>query len=72
MLEHIVLTHLSLTEWGSPRLPLVPECLIIHHADDLDAKLEMYARCLSRDKSDGPFTDRDPILNRHLFKARSV
>ena len=72
MLEHIVLTHLSLPEWGSPRLPLVPECLIIHHADDLDAKLEMYARCLSRDKSDGPFTERDPVLNRQLFKGRSV
>ncbi len=72
MLEHIVLTHLSLPEWGSPRLPLIPEVLILHHADDLDAKLEMYARCLSRDKSDGPFTERDPVLNRHLFKGRSV
>ena len=72
MLEHVVLTHLGLPEWGSPRLPLVPECLIIHHADDLDAKLEMYARCLSRDRAEGPFTDRDPVLNRQLFKGRSV
>ena len=72
ILEHIVLTHLGLPEWGSPRLPLVPECLIIHHADDLDAKLEMYVRCLSRDRADGPFTDRDPVLNRHLFKGRTV
>ena len=72
MLEHIVLTHLALPEWGSPRLPLVPEALIIHHADDLDAKLEMYVRCLSRDRADGPFTDRDPVLNRQLFKGRSV
>src|SRR5262249_7803343 len=47
LLEHILVTHLALPEWGSPRLPLVPECLIVHHADDLDAKLEMYARCLS-------------------------
>jgi 3'-5' exoribonuclease len=72
ILEHIVLTHLGLPEWGSPRLPLVPEALIIHHADDLDAKLEMYVRCLSRDKADGPFTDRDPMLNRQLFKGREV
>lgn len=72
MLEHIILSHLVLPEWGSPRLPLVPECLILHHADDLDAKLEMYARCLSRDRSEGPFTERDPVLNRHLFKGRSV
>ena len=43
LLEHLILTHLGLPEWGSPRLPLIPECLILHHADDLDAKLEMYA-----------------------------
>jgi 3'-5' exoribonuclease len=53
-------------------LPLLPECLIIHHADDLDAKLEMYVRCLSRDQEAGPFTARDPVLGRHLYKGRNV
>ena len=72
MLEHIIISHLNLPEWGSPRLPLIPECLIIHHADDLDAKLEMYVRCLSRDQAAGPFTDRDPVLGRQLYKGRSV
>jgi 3'-5' exoribonuclease len=72
LLEHVVLTHLTLPEWGSPRLPAIPEVLIIHHADDLDAKMEMYARCLTRDTSDGPFTDRDPILGKPLLKRRSV
>ena len=72
MLEHIIVSHLNLPEWGSPRLPLIPECLIIHHADDLDAKLEMYVRCLSRDQAAGPFTDRDPILGRQLYKGRTV
>jgi 3'-5' exoribonuclease len=72
MLEHIILSHLALPEWGSPRLPLIPECIIIHHADDLDAKLEMYVRCLSRDKESGPFTARDPVLGKQLYKGRSV
>jgi 3'-5' exoribonuclease len=72
MLEHIVVAHLNLPEWGSPRLPLVPECLIVHHADDLDAKLEMYARCLSRDREPGAFTARDPVLGRQLYKGRGV
>ncbi len=72
LLEHLVLTHLALPEWGSPRLPLIPECLILHHADDLDAKLEMYVRCLSRDQNSGPFTARDPILGRPLLKQRTV
>jgi len=72
LLEHIIISHLNLPEWGSPRLPLLPECLIIHHADDLDAKLEMYARCLTRDQSPGPFTDDGPPLKRALYKGRSV
>jgi 3'-5' exoribonuclease len=72
LLEHLIVSHLNLPEWGSPRLPLVPECLILHHADDLDAKLEMYARCLTHDQAAGPFTDRDPILGRQLFKGREV
>jgi 3'-5' exoribonuclease len=72
MLEHILLSYLALPEWGSPRLPLVPECLILHHADDLDAKLEMYVRCLSRDQNPGAFTDRDPVLKRELLKGRTV
>jgi 3'-5' exoribonuclease len=72
LLEHLIVSHLALPEWGSPRLPLVPECLILHHADDLDAKLEMYARCLSRDQAAGPFTDRDPVLGRQLYKGRGV
>jgi 3'-5' exoribonuclease len=72
LLEHILLSYLALPEWGSPRLPLVPECLIVHHACDLDAKLEMYVRCLSRDQATGPFTDRDPALNRPLLKGRTV
>ncbi len=69
LLEHVVLTHLTLPEWGSPRLPLAPEVLILHHADDLDAKLEMYVRCLSKDTQSGNFTARDPVLGKSLYKG---
>jgi 3'-5' exoribonuclease len=72
LLEHVIVTHLALPEWGSPRLPLVPEVLVVHHADDLDAKMEMYVRCLARDKEPGPFTARDPGLGKQLLKGRTV
>lgn len=72
MLEHLIVSHLALPEWGSPRLPLIPEVLILHHADDLDAKMEMYVRCLTRDREPGPFTARDPGLGRPLYKGRTV
>ncbi|MGL6074225.1 MAG: 3'-5' exoribonuclease YhaM family protein [Fimbriiglobus sp.] len=72
LLEHMILSHLSLPEWGSPRLPVAPEVLILHHADDLDAKLEMYARCFRKDTNPSDFTDRDPILGKPLWKRREV
>jgi len=72
LLEHVVVSHLSLPEWGSPRLPAIPEVLILHHADDLDAKMEMYTRHLTRDTSAGPFTDPDPMLKKPLLKKREV
>lgn len=72
LLLHCVVTHPRHSEVGASRTPCVPEALILHHADDLDAKFEMYARCLTRDTADGAFTDRDPVLGRPLLKARKV
>lgn len=72
LLEHLLLSYLAIPEWGSARLPCIPECLILHHADDLDAKMEMYVRCLTRDRSPGPFTDRDAGLGKSLLKKRST
>jgi 3'-5' exoribonuclease len=72
LVEHIVYSHLSLPAWGSPQLPAVPEVLIVHHADDLDAKMEMFVRCLSNDTSEGSWTDTDPVLKKPLWKGRNV
>jgi 3'-5' exoribonuclease len=72
LLLHCVVAHLKQPEWGSTRQPCVPEALILHHAADLDARMEMYVRCLTRDTAEGPFTDRDPIFGRPLLKGRKV
>jgi len=72
LLLHCVVAHLKMPEWGSTRLPSVPEALILHHVAELDARMEVYARCLTRDTADGPFTERDPILGRPLLKSRKV
>ena len=71
LLDHLLVCHLNLLEKDSPRLPLVPEALILHHADALDAYMEMFVRCLSKDREPGPFTAHDPILGRRLYKNRA-
>ena len=39
--EHIILSHHGQLEYGSPKTPVTAEALVIHFADDLDAKLDM-------------------------------
>ncbi len=39
-LEHMIAAHQGRYEWQSPREPRTPEALILHYADDLDAKLQ--------------------------------
>ena len=41
-LLHLVASHHGLLEYGSPVLPKVPEALVLHHADNVDAKMEMF------------------------------
>jgi 3'-5' exoribonuclease len=38
---HILLSHHGQLEYGSPKTPTTAEALVIHFADDLDAKLDM-------------------------------
>jgi 3'-5' exoribonuclease len=72
LLEHLLVSHVNLLEKDSPRIPMIPEALILHHADALDSYLEMFVRCLNKDQEPGPFTARDPILGRMLYKDRKV
>lgn len=69
-LEHIIVSHHNLPEWGSPIPPHTPEALIICMADDLDAKFNMMARPLSVPPQTGEqFTSRDNALRRQLFRG---
>lgn len=43
-LLHLVASHHGSLEFGSPVLPKTPEALALHHADDLDAKMEILAQ----------------------------
>ncbi|OZB90548.1 3'-5' exoribonuclease YhaM family protein [Paenibacillus sp. XY044] len=40
LLQHIILAHHNLAEWGSPVQPQIPEALALHLIDQMDAKLQ--------------------------------
>lgn len=68
-LQHLVLSHHGSYEFGSPKLPAMPEAIAIHHLDNLDAKLQMY---ISRIKCDpdpvSDFTEYVRGLDTKIYK----
>ena len=40
LLEHMLLTHHGKLEFGSPKLPMTPEALLLSALDDLEAKFQ--------------------------------
>lgn len=69
-LEHIIVAHQNLPEWGSPIAPHTPEALLVYFADDVDAKFHMLAASLeAAAPNDEEFTPRDNALRRSIFRG---
>ncbi|HEX3656784.1 MAG TPA: HD domain-containing protein [Pirellulales bacterium] len=68
-LEHIIISHQRLPEWGSPKPPMTPEALIVHYADDLDAKYHMMYITLRDDPNPGPLTSKKNQLYQQVYRG---
>ena len=67
--EHLILAHHGRLEFGSPKEPMFPEALLVHHLDDLDSKLEsMRAQFITDKNRAGEWTARNRALGRELLK----
>ena len=70
-LEHVIVAHQRLPEWGSPKPPMTPEALIVHYADDLDAKLAMMVTVLKEDTSEGELTSHRNAMGQSVYRGKS-
>jgi 3'-5' exoribonuclease len=68
-LEHIIVSHQRLPEWGSPKPPMTPEALIVHYADDMDAKYYMMYAALRDDPQAGPLTSNRNPLRQKIYRG---
>lgn len=68
-LEHLVLSHHGVLEYGSPKVPLTLEALALHHLDNFDAKIASATSIIETDvAADGNWTNYNPALGRKLWK----
>ena len=70
-LEHLIIAHQRLPEWGSPKPPMTPEALLVHYADDIDAKFAMMAAILADDANPGPLTSKKNVLMQQVYRGVS-
>jgi 3'-5' exoribonuclease len=48
LVQHMVLSHHGRYEYGSPKLPMIPEAILLHYLDDMDAKMQTVRSEFSR------------------------
>lgn len=80
LVQHMILSHHGRYEFGSPKLPMIPEALLLHYLDDLEAKMQTMRSELARSAANGRRPDamtdwvralERPLLDTEGFLAGS-
>lgn len=58
VLKHIVLSHHGKLEYGSPKLPMLPEAIVVAMIDDLDSKMNTLFHFLKNETQNVPAEEK--------------
>jgi 3'-5' exoribonuclease len=71
LIEHLIISHHGQYDFGSPKLPMFPEALMLHYLDDLDSKMEsMRAQFERESEAETAWTSYNPSLARPLLNTQ--
>src|SRR5580700_3442364 len=69
LVEHLIVSHHGELEYGSPKVPLFLEAMLLHHLDNLDSKMECMRALEEKDRHiEGCWTGYSPSLERAILK----
>jgi len=72
LVKHCIVSHHGEFEFGSPKLPSTAEALILHFADNIDAKLTTFDDIVEKDNSAGLWTTYQKSMGRYIRKPSTV
>ncbi len=74
LVEHMILSHHGKHEFGSPKLPMTPEAILLSALDDLEAKMQAmrneFQSAAASGKSSGELTDWVRSMDRSLLNTQ--
>jgi 3'-5' exoribonuclease len=74
LVEHMILSHHGKYEFGSPKLPMTPEAILLSALDDLEAKMQAlrneFAASAASGKGADEVTDWVRSMDRSLFDTK--
>jgi len=69
-LRHMILSHHGTLEWGSPKVPMTPEAMLLHLIDALDTRMHQVAREMREDRNNPTaWTPYNHNLGRRFYKG---
>ncbi|NYF79501.1 3'-5' exoribonuclease YhaM family protein [Granulicella arctica] len=75
LVEHMILSHHGKYEFGSPKLPMTPEAILLSALDDLEAKMQTmrseFGKAGANGKSASEMTDWVRSMDRPLLNTRA-
>jgi 3'-5' exoribonuclease len=71
LVEHLIISHHGQYQFGSPKLPMFPEALMLHYLDDLDSKMESMRAHFEREP-DTDWTNYNGSLQRPLLNSQRI
>jgi 3'-5' exoribonuclease len=71
LVEHMILSHHGSLEFGSPKVPMFLEAMLLHQIDNLDSKMEAMRAHIAKDRqATGVWTGYNPALERIVLKKQ--
>lgn len=69
LIKHCILAHHGEFEFGSPKRPKIIEAMIIHCADNSDAKIKLFEESIQADSFQGEWVGYNRMLGRNIRKS---
>ena len=70
IIKHVVLAHHGELEYGSPKKPAVLEAILLHYADNIDAKVKTFSTIMGQSEEEDDWAGYQRLFETNIRKTR--